>query len=167
VRFVPNADAARSTLGTLDPARFAVVEAPARALTSAGSRSDPELSGRFLSGTLFGAGGMSAAHRYPVFSGMGGGHRWARGRCDSRRLRFKRCFCSGRRTRAHPPVPLALVPTGGDGEPDHRGGLRGNHAAIPFHFTARDYLSESFRTTARRYPAAAMRCSAMLAAFST
>lgn len=38
VRFVPDAAAARSTLGTLDPARFAVVEAPARALTPAGAR---------------------------------------------------------------------------------------------------------------------------------
>jgi hypothetical protein len=38
VRFVPNADAARATLHTLDPARFAVVEAPARAVTPAGAR---------------------------------------------------------------------------------------------------------------------------------
>ena len=38
VRFVPNAEAAQSALGTLDPARFAVVEAPARALTPAGAR---------------------------------------------------------------------------------------------------------------------------------
>jgi len=38
VRFVPDAAAARSTLGTLDPARLAIVEAPARALTPAGAR---------------------------------------------------------------------------------------------------------------------------------
>lgn len=38
VRFVPSADAARAVLRTLDPARFAVVEAPARSLTPAGAR---------------------------------------------------------------------------------------------------------------------------------
>lgn len=38
VRFVANADAARPALQTLDPARLAVVEAPARALAPAGAR---------------------------------------------------------------------------------------------------------------------------------
>jgi len=38
VRFVPSADAARAVLRTLDPARFAVVEAPPRSLTPAGAR---------------------------------------------------------------------------------------------------------------------------------
>ena len=38
VRFVPSADAARAALRTLDPARFAVVEAAARAVAPAGAR---------------------------------------------------------------------------------------------------------------------------------